>query len=144
MNQYRTEQLQALMNNYPRLFMTDDQKWNDRYEALVMFLHTNERRPSTYSRDLAEMTLARWVTIQQQHYRTNTHPMRSQARRAAWENVMERYPQFFRTDDQIWADNLNRVRVFIDRNDRIPSRASTDVDESRLGAWLHMQRRNIV
>jgi hypothetical protein len=46
------------------------------------------------------------------------------------------------TQDVKWRDNLANAKTFIDTEDRMPNKRAGDVEEKRLGSWIHTNKKN--
>ena len=104
----------------------------------------NMSLPSASSRDQDERRLGTWLRTQKQNYARNTRIMSNPAMRAAWEAMIAEpaTARLFLTHEDHWRATIRRVRLYIDENGRVPSAASRDQDELRLGTWLRIQKQN--
>lgn len=122
-------------------YMTSELYWKDSLASLIEFMDTQERLPSLHI--LGENRLANWMVTQEMVYLNQTRSKDNEARRDAWEKMIVKYPGLFKNQDEIWEENLGRIRVFMS-SVIIPNRLSACAVERRLGAWLREQRRNTV
>ena len=113
--------------------------WYENLEKLKTFIDDNGRRPTTSSMNETEKKLGKWVSHQQSNYTKKHHGMKDEAKYNLWTAFLEEYKEHFKSADDIWYETFNRVKLFMDTNNKRPSSSSKEKNEKQLGAWVHNQ-----
>ena len=77
-----------LMNHYPRLFQTREQKWMEKLEQLQQYITTNDSLPSEKSKDPTEKQLGQWVCTQKNNYKKQKEIMMDPSIRCQWKTSL--------------------------------------------------------
>jgi len=56
-----------------------------------------------------------------------------------WTQFELDYSDILKTTEEVWYDNLNLVKTFLDQKKKRPSKSSKDTNEKRIGEWLVKQ-----
>jgi superfamily II DNA or RNA helicase len=135
---------EAFTNRYPALFLTNEEEWKARLEQVEEFVVENGRLPS--QGQVENKSLAMWVSTQKQNYSTVQNErrqiMRDNKITTLWEAFMNRYPALFLSRQDEWKARLEQVKKFVNKNERLPSKESSDVEEKKLGHWVSNQKIN--
>ena len=59
-----------------------------------------------------------------------------------YEEFLQEYQQYFLTLEEQWNDNLQQVKIYINKNKKRPTDHSKDQDIKKLGTWLSTQQQN--
>jgi superfamily II DNA or RNA helicase len=128
-------------NTY-RSLINDEKYWIQRLDELQQFLNKNNRRPSEYSNNLEEKQLCSWLSNQITHYKTKTSGMKDETRFNLWIQFLEEYKEYFISIDKIWLQNLEKLKIFININQRRPSQHVTDMNENFIATWFGTQQKH--
>ena len=79
--------------------------------------------------------LGGWLHNQKKHYKAKTYIMKNEEIRKEFETLIAEFPLFFRSNEEIWRDNLRATIQFIQKEKRRP----TAKKEKQLGKWLDHQ-----
>jgi SAM-dependent methyltransferase len=108
---------------------------------LKKFIDDNKKTPSNHSKNKDEKQLGLWLCTQKGNYKNQKNSMSiNDPRRKVFEQFQDEYKEYLLTDDEIWYDNFNKLKKFIDDNKKIPSTIAKDKDEKQLGSWLSNQK----
>ena len=58
-----------------------------------------------------------------------------------WTQFIAEYREYFLSNEEIWNNNLIKLKSFIDTNKKNPSSISKNSDEKRLGQWVSDQKK---
>ena len=94
--------------------------WLQRFEVLKAFIDENERRPNTHSKILEEKRLSQWLSDQQKYYKKKTSGMKKEIRYNLWTQFLEDYKEYFISDEEIWLQKFEELKLFMDTNERRP------------------------
>lgn len=119
-----------------------DIKWFSDFETSKQFINTNKKRPSAISVCIEEKNIGSWIVTQNSMYKKKAGPMKDNNKYKLWKQFLEKYKDYIVTKDAKWVDWLNdleRLKIFIDINNKKPSRKSQNEDEKELICWLSHQ-----
>ncbi len=66
------------------LFLSDSEKWNNKYNELTKYIKNNNKMPSGTSEDKKIRTLGRWVETQRQNYKNKKNIMKNKGIYDKW------------------------------------------------------------
>jgi hypothetical protein len=114
------------------------QIWNDTFDELIAFIENNlkiykEGTDQILPTRKTNRKLAEWLYHNNQHYEHNTGNIYDKER---WENFMKKYSRLFRTGETKWIDTLEKIKLYIDTNNKRPSGSSADKETRKLGKYI--------
>ena len=129
---------------YREYFLSNEEAWHDNLEKVKQFMNENDKRPSDYSKNQEEKTLGSWIGTQNKNYQKKTYIMKEKKIYDAWTEFIndEKYIQYFLSNEEVWYDNLEKVKQFMDENNKRPSSESKIKEEKTLGTWIGNQKQN--
>jgi phenylalanine-4-hydroxylase len=129
---------------YKEYFMSNEEVWYDNLEKVKKFIDGDSKRPSSESKNQDEKYLGGWIGKQLVNYNKKTQTMSDKNIRECWEKFVsdEKYEEYFIANNEVWFDNLEKVKEFIDTEDKRPSKKSKNQDEKYLGSWISNQLKN--
>ena len=110
--------------------------WNRNFDKLKEFLIENKTPPLSGSTDEYEKSLASWLCEQTYDYKNMANGMSNDEQYNIWSNFLKEYAEYL----DVWNFNLNKLKVFINENNKLPSPYSTNKYEKSLVSWLCSQR----
>jgi hypothetical protein len=128
----------AFLQEYKEHFKTIDEIWYEKFEEVKIFIETNKKRPSNPSSNKTEQKLGVWIANQNKNYKTKKCSMNDPEKYNLWTKFLEEYQEYFKTIDELWHDNFEKLKIFIDTNKRQPSKNS----DEKLSKWLGHQNFN--
>ena len=114
--------------------MSRAEKWNSSLEAVKAFVNTNNRYPSTTSKNLSEKSLAQWWSRQKFLRKQNSLP---QEQFDAVESVVSTFAHLER--DGLWNNYYDTLVSQFKLNGKI-SPATNDPNQTRLVRWWNQQK----
>jgi superfamily II DNA or RNA helicase len=138
MDANRTSLWTQILEEYKEYFLTDDELWLQKFEALKSFINDNKKKPSEDSKILSVKTLGRWSSNQNTNYKNNKM---DSTRSPLWTQFLEEYKEYFLTDDEIWSRKLEELKEFINDKKIRPSQHTTDINENSIASWFGTQQR---
>jgi len=130
------------LEDYKDYFVTNVDIWCQKFEELKMFISTNKRGPLISSKIPDETQLSCWVYCQQRNYKNKTDGMKDVVRYNLWTKFLEEYKEYFVSEDEIWFQRFEELKMFIDTSKRTPTHHSNTPEERYLGKWLSHQVTN--
>ena len=116
-------------------------KWYENFEELKKFIDENGKTPSQTAKYVNEKKLGQWISSQQQKYKRKINCMKNENKYNLWTGFLEEYKKYFKTDDELWKENLEELKIFINNNKRRPN-MNLKNNEGKLGKWVSNQVNN--
>ena len=119
-----------------------EDKWYSNLEKVKKFIDKEQKRPFEKSKNQYEKSLGGWVSTQTQKYNKEIRIMRDKKIRKCWKKFIndEKYNEYFMSNVEIWYANLEKVKKFIDKEQKHPS--NKNQYETSLGNWVSNQKKN--
>jgi cell shape-determining protein MreC len=130
------------INTYSYLFMSNDEMWNDTLEKVKSYTETNDKLPSSTDKNKEIEKLGNWIFAQKINYSKQEKIMKEENIRNIWENFINTYSHLFMSNDEKWNDTLEKVRLHIETNNKLPSQHNKNKDIKQLGIWISNQKKN--
>ena len=106
------------------------------------FIELNKNRPNSKSKNKEEKKIGLWLGTQKLNYKNNEKSMQDENRKKIWEEFLEDYKEYLKDGEEIWYDNFEKLKSFIELNKKLPSSTSKNKEEKYLGKWLDHQKQN--
>lgn len=121
---------------------TANDNWSKTLDDVKNFMRTNKKKPSETSTDTTEFRLAKWLSRSKQNYKNKDDNMKNQNICLIWEEFIEEFSEYFKTDEDIWFDMFDKVKQYINKNKKRPSSESKDDEIKKCGLWIQTQLAN--
>ncbi len=131
-------------SQYSQYFISDEEKWFEKFNEVKQFIHINKSIPNTKSKNNKEKKLHKWLDHQKQNYKNKKYIMKNPKICKVWEEFIKdpQYSEYFQSKEEIWFNNFNKLKQFIDINKSTPNSNSKNKEEKYLGTWLGHQKKN--
>ncbi|AYV85350.1 MAG: superfamily II helicase [Satyrvirus sp.] len=116
-----------------------NKSFDENYNELVLWIKNHDKIPLSHTKDNFEKRLAKWCHRQREHKKHN---------KLTAEQIlqMEKISGWFWDINKIislnFDENLDKVNIWVNNNNKIPSNGSTNSEERYLGNWCAKQRRD--
>jgi superfamily II DNA or RNA helicase len=129
---------------YSKYFISNEEKWKLRLEKVKKYIDEYNKLPSYSDKDTDIKSEANWLDHQQQNYKNNKCIMKNPEVRKLWEAFINdtKYSIYFISNEEEWKHTLEKVKKYIDENNKRPSRCDKDTDIKSNGTWIHTQQKN--
>jgi hypothetical protein len=124
---------------FSNYMLTNDDKWLIKFNLIKEYIDTNKKTPSCHSKDTDIKQLGIFIMTQNKNYKTKEQIMSNQRYYNQWSNFLEEYKEYFMSNEEIWYENLEKVKDFIQKNKRKPNKRSNNNNEKTIGEWLSKQ-----
>ena len=120
-------------SKYIEYFKTDDEKWKDKLDRCKKIMDSKNKRPRAGSNDENEKSLGQWITDQ-----LKKRTKKNKYREKLWNEfiIHPKYYKYMRPLKDIWTDNIEKLKKFMDIEKRVP----TAQEEDKLGIWFQQQK----
>ena len=140
MNKERIKLWEEFLKEYTVYLKDIDEVWNEHFTKLKEFLDVNKKRPNPSIKNKEEKFLGRWFGTNNSDFIKKEHGMKEPDRYKQWEEFLEEYKEYFKTDDELWNDNLQLLKKFITDNKRKPKESVQE--ENKLRNWITTNNKN--
>ena len=127
---------------YKKYFLSNEEIWKDNLDNVKIFINEYKKLPSEASKNSNEKILRTWLSNQKKNYKNKTQIMKDETIYNTWTHFIEECKKYFLSNEEIWKDNLDNVKTFINEYKKLPSEASKNSNEKILGRWLSRQKIN--
>ena len=111
---------------------------------LKIYIDTNKKRPSCDSKDKNIKSLGKWIWTKQSNYNKKTENMKDENIYKEWTNFIndDKYKEYMLSPYDSFIINFNKLKIYIDINNKRPSEDSKDNEIRILGKWTNHQGTN--
>ena len=125
------------------ILMNYIETYNKRLDELKEYIDKYEKRPSRKDEDKYIIALACWVESQVTNYNQLVKNMKNSEIKKIWEDFTNdpKYSKFFniKINRKSYKEFLDEVKIYMDKNDKRPSKESKDEYIKNLGDWCGNQ-----
>jgi hypothetical protein len=114
--------------------------WDKKINLVKDYIKENGKLPSSKDKNNNIKTLGKWISTQQYNYKNNKCIMKNEEIKLIFKEFMDEHNYLFKTDEEIWQENLIKVEKYIKENNKLPS--SKDIKNKQLYIWLFHQKDN--
>ena len=130
------------LEEYSEYFPTEEDKWFKSFDGVKLFMNVNKKRPTTSSKNIEEKLLGTWITNQMINYKNKLQGMNNETRYNLFTQFLDEYKEYLLTDYEIWVNQLEEVKIFMNVNKKRPTTSSKNIEEKLLGTWITNQMIN--
>jgi hypothetical protein len=152
-NNYNKEQLnmkeveirkrwEDFMNKYSEYFKDNNEIWYENLNKLEQYILENNKTPSSIDKNKEIKQLGIWLYNQNTKYNKEIKIMKDVEIRKQWDYFITKYSEHFKSNNEKWYENLNKLEQYILENKKRPSEVSKNKEIKQLGSWLSTQKQN--
>ena len=130
------------IEKYKEYFLSNEESWFNNLKQVEEYIIKNNKKPSYSDEDLEIKKLANWIGIQIQNYNKNENIMKDTIIKTHWEDFIEKYKEYFLSNEELWFNRLKQVEEYIIKNGKRPSDSNKDIKIKKLGQWIGRQQTN--
>jgi superfamily II DNA or RNA helicase len=130
------------LKDYKEYFKSNDEIWYEIFEEVKKFIDEREIRPNIKSKNDNETKLCMWISNQSKNYKTKKNSMKDLQKYNLWTQFLEDYKEYFKSLDEIWYENFEKLKQFINENGKKPGQTSHDKKEVYISKWMGTQIQN--
>ena len=131
------------MNDYKEYFLSNEEFWYNTLNKVKEYIDENGKRPSQHDKDKEIKQLGSWIGTQQKNYKKKEEIMKNDKIYNEWTQFMNQYKKYFLSNEEIWYDTFNNLKVYIDNNKKRPSKIDKNKEIKSLAHWISTQQRNL-
>ena len=128
-------------SRYKEYFLSQYDSFICNLNKLKLYIDENKKRPSQNSKDKVIKSMGNWLGDQQKHYKKFKKNMKTLLIKQKFEEFInnDKYKIYFLTQYENFIININKVKTYIDNNNKRPSMLDTDKHINKLSSWLDVQ-----
>jgi len=110
--------------------------WEEKLKLVKSYIETNDKLPSKRDKNKDIKQLGSWILTQKATYSKKEQIMKQQNIRNTWEDFISTYSHLFMSKEEIWNDTLEKVKSYIETNNKLPSSTDKNKEIKQLGNWI--------
>jgi superfamily II DNA or RNA helicase len=116
--------------------------WEEKLAMAEEYIKEYGMLPTIHNKDKYISSLYGWISNHRYKYKNNKGIMKNKNIKVLWKDFIERYKTLFITGEELWYYKKDKLEVFIQRYNKLPSKAAKNKDNRSLGTWISTQRQN--
>jgi len=131
---------------YKKYFQSNEDQWNENLEKVVEYMDENKKKPSCTHTNKDIKMLGTWITNQTIKYKKKIKIMSNETIYNRWTETINdpRYKKYFKSNEELWNEQLQKVIDYIDENKKSPSCMDNHKDIQNMGKWIYTQKTNYI
>jgi hypothetical protein len=134
-------------NNDKKYFLTSKNinNWYNSLNKVKKYIDIYKNKPTFRNKDKEIKKLANWIYLQQVNYKKKIYNMKDENIYSKWTQFINDYQEYFlNNEDNLynWYNSLNKVKKYIDNNNKKPTYRNKDKEIQKLGRWISLQIAN--
>jgi len=131
---------EKFINDYQEYFMSNDELWSNKLNKVKQYIDKHKKTPSEIDKNNDIKRLGSWLSLQQTNYKNKQQIMKDNKIREIYEKFINDYQKYFMSNEEIWLNNLNKVKQYIDKNNKKPLITDENKDIQKLSTWIRDQQ----
>ena len=119
--------------NTNSVVLSNEEIWYNNFNKVKEYIDNNKKKPTESDR--------RWICLQQANYKNKKAIMKDENIYSEWTNFINKYQEYFLSNEEIWYNNLIKIKEYIDENGKRPSQYDKHKEIKQLGCWLSNQQK---
>jgi superfamily II DNA or RNA helicase len=128
----RYKKFSEFLEEFKEYFRTTEEIWYSKLEELKKYIDENKKRPNAM-----KTQIGRWLVRQIKNYKRKNDILKHPKIYACFTQFLQDYNEYFIPNEEMWYNNLEEVKKYIDENNQRPNSNNT-----QLGKWLSCQLKN--
>ena len=122
--------------------VSKEEKWMEMLDKIKKYIDCNNKKPSSKDDNKDIRYMAKWMYVQYRYYAINKHTIKNNYMQNHWNNFIIEYNKYFLSNEEQWVNTLEKIKKYIDDNNKKPSLEDKDINIQRLGRWISVQMRH--
>ena len=124
------------INKYSEYFNDNNIIWINTLDKIKNYINENNKRPSSTDTNKDIRQLGAWILTQKNNYIKTEYIMKDDNIRQLWEQFIEKYAEYFIDNNTKWIIMLDKVKKYIDENNKRPNSNDTNKEIKQMGKWI--------
>jgi superfamily II DNA or RNA helicase len=128
-------------DKYKEYFLDNKIDWRNKLEEVKKYIHKYKNRPSKCDKNLEIKQLGSWLSNQINNSKDRERIMKEDDIYNEWNSFINdnKYKEYFLDNKTIWMNNLKKMKIYIDKYKKRPSKRDKNIEIKQLGAWTLAQ-----
>lgn len=140
-NEIRTE-WKKFIEAYTDFFKSSENIWKETLKKVKEYIDKNNKKPTNNNKDEKIKKIGLWIITQKINYSKKQKIMRNDMIRDKWEKFINEYCDYFKSKEEIWHETLEKIKKYIDENNKKPSRTDKNKEIKKWGTFIQTQKTN--
>lgn len=134
---------------YSQYVNVDTQElWFEKLEEIINYINLNNKLPTYNNKNISIKQLGTWLHTQKINYDLNINKCKKSMKKKdinmAWTEFINnsKYREYFYTNKELWFNKFNKLKEYINLNNKLPSRSNINNDIKYLADWVRVQKSN--
>ena len=125
-------------------FLNGTEVWELKLEKVKEYMDDNDKRPSRNDNNTEIKQLGSWIGNQLKNYTKKSGIMKNEIIYNHWTELINdpKYSKHFMDCKELWILKLEKVKEYMDDNDKRPSSKDNNTEIKQLGEWVGTQLEN--
>ena len=121
--------------------VNNEEYWLKKLDEIKKYIDENNKRPSSRNKNVKIKQMSAWTGTQISNYKNKTQIMMNESVYNKWTEfkTSDKYKTHFEIKTNTWDSNFEKVKKYIDENNKRPSSQDKNPEIHRLGRWLSVQ-----
>ena len=128
--------------DYEEYFLPNELIWRKNLEKVKNYISENKKRPSQRDKNKEIKKLGCWILTQQKNHKIKKDIMSNENIYKIWTQFMENYKEYVSSHKELWLSQIEKVKDYINLNNKKPSYNDKQKEIKKLGMWLSHQLYN--
>ncbi len=131
-------------DKYKRYFISNEDNWKLILDEVKKYIDTNNNIPSVYDKNTHIKYIGAWIKTQHINYKEQEKIMSNKEIYSLWTEFInsDKYKEYFISNNDNWKLKFNKVKSYIDINNKRPSSSDKNKQIQSLGHWISTQTDN--
>jgi superfamily II DNA or RNA helicase len=116
--------------------------WEDKLKIIQEYIIREGKRPSSRDKNKTISSYARWICRQEQKYKEHKQLMKNENIRKIWEDFIKDNKELFNSNEEIWLNRFNLIKIYIKENKKLPSRDNKNKEIKSYGIFINHNMTN--
>ena len=133
---------------YKIYFTSNEEEWLKMLNDVKKYIDKNNKKPPYNDKNNNVKQMSTWINCQIYNYDLDItkckQGMKNEEIKLEWENFInnEKYREYFTSNKESWLKMLNKVKIYINENNKRPSRGDKNNEIKQMGGWISNQTAN--
>jgi hypothetical protein len=109
------------IEEYDYYFKPNEKLWKENLNKLKQYINKNKKLPSNYSKKYENIQFCNWIKHQKDNYKYKINIMTNDEIYKLWDNFTIEYSEYFKPSIYVWKEYLNKLKQYINENNKLPS-----------------------
>jgi superfamily II DNA or RNA helicase len=122
---------------YKKYFISNEEEWKNNLEKVKKYMDDNNEKPI----EKKDEYLSRWIEVQKRNYKNKEFNMKNDEIYFLWNEFINNvnYRKYFLSNKEEWILNLEKIKKYMDDNNKRPSEENKIIHIKKLGQWIRTQ-----